>query len=844
MKGDGRFQGEAFDITLTMDSADALSNKLPAAIKLDLASPLGTASYEGTLQTYETARLTGTFSASSEALQALAAFLKVDTGFDLAALGAINAKGSVEGPVETLIIKLDEVKQTSDLLKTSFTGDLAMGSTPQVKGALTVSAPSVAALAAFAKIDLPVQATPLGGLNATATLSGPMASPNLTFENLAVKSKLMTASYAGTVTLGEKPLLNGSFKADMANAGALATELGIKLEAPQLFEKVAVTGNLKGPADQLALTGISLTHVGQNLTASYKGAATLSEPLRLDGDVTAIVPQAGDFARAMKIELPGANAIERLEVSGKLKGAVETLELSGLDIQHSGALIDAAYKGSMKLGGDGALNGNFSARSEELRGLLKATEVDMAPGETLQRFAAKGSIKGSFKQLDFTGLDLSLDAIKASGTAGLDLRQTKPRLTGVLAMDRLDLTPFLGAPDATKPTGFAGWSKDPLDLAGLKAVDANLQIKTNALKIGNVDLTNASVIAKLGDGRLEANLPAFQAFKGTWSGKLNLDASGNVPALSFSMQGNSVEMAGLLGTLANFNRLDGAGNFRIEAAGRGASIDAIMKDLDGDVATNLKDGALKGFNVAQAVRSAQTLREAISTGNLRNLDFGGVLTPATETAFTQFDSVLKIQDGVAKVDLMKLLNPVLGIDGTGTIDLGWQKIDVRLATAIDKKASGSGSVIQLNGIPVPVRISGNWAALKVTPDLSGVETALKNDLGGRVREGITERVGGTGGKVISDVIGLPKRDTPVPTPTPAPDAPQTPATEPVKPPPPTLEDLGKKKAKETLDGLLGKKKPPAPTPAPIPPPPVETTPVPEPTPEPVPDTPPVDPPTE
>jgi AsmA protein len=185
--------------------------------------------------------------------------------------------------------------------------------------------------------------------------------------------------------------------------------------------------------------------------------------------------------------------------------------------------------------------------------------------------------------------------------------------------------------------------------------------------------------------------------------------------------------------------------------------------------------------------------------------------------------VFKIENGVAKVDLMKLLNPVLGIDGTGQIDLGWQKLDVRLATAIDKKAKSGGSVVQLNGIPVPVRLSGNWAAIKVTPDLSGVETALRAEAGGKVRDTITDRLGSAGGGIASDVLGLPKRETP---------APETPATgQTVEPAPapekkPTLEELGRKKAQDALGGLLGKKKP-APAPADAPPP---VPPAPEPAP--------------
>jgi AsmA protein len=337
-------------------------------------------------------------------------------------------------------------------------------------------------------------------------------------------------------------------------------------------------------------------------------------------------------------------------------------------------------------------------------------------------------------------------------------------------------------------------------------------------------------------------LPSFKAFQGDWSGQLVLDTSSGTPVLNFNGEGRAVAMSKMLGTLANFSRLDGTGSFRVKANATGTSIDALMRDLDGDMSTNLTEGALKGFNVAQAVRSASSLREAVATGNLRNLDFGAVLSTAAETDFTKFESVLKIENGVAKVDLLKLLNPVLGIDGTGRIDIGGQTLDVRLATAIDKKGTGAGSVVQLNGIPVPVRISGSWSKLRVTPDFSGIEAQLRADAGARVRDEVTSRVGGAGGGVVSDVLGLPKKTAPAPVPSTAPADASSPVVTPSPAPAPakpatTLKDAGKKAVRDALGGLINTKKPaPAPAPEPEPAP----TPAPEPAIEVQPESPPIE----
>ncbi|WP_162173751.1 AsmA family protein [Hyphomonas johnsonii] len=630
----------------------------------------------------------------------------------------------------------------SPLAKLTYDGRVTLGEAPDLDGGLTLSAPSVAELAAFAAVDLPYNLTPLGGADVKATLSGPLAALNVTFDRLALKGQLIDASYTGALALGDAPSLEGAF--------------------------------------------------------------------------TALLPQAGDLARQIGIDLPASSALERVQIKGALKGAFDALALSGLDVKHTGALLNASYQGDVGLGGDGRVTGQVQAASDELRALLKAADVEMAPGETLQTFSLDGAIKGTFKKLAMTNLKLAVDDISGTGTVGIDLSGTRPRLTGDLDMGPLDLSPFLGdssAPQQPKAAS-TGWSKEPLDLAGLKAVDADVAITTPALTIGKVKMTDAVMQTKLADGRLTADLPKFKVFGGDWNGRMAVNASGAQPAIDFTMNGSGVGMSSLLGTLAGFDKLTGTGGFTVTGASSGGSLDEIMKALDGKVTTNLADGALKGLNVTQLVRSAQSLQQAVTTGSLQNLDFGSVLSPSASTDFTSFDTVMTINDGVATVNLMKLINPVLGLDGSGQINLGGQSLDLRLATSIDKSGQGTGSVVQLNGIPVPVRLSGSWSNLKVTPDLSGVQAALKAELGNKLKDQLTNKLGGDAGAILGNVLGTPSSTAPATTPpsdTPPADTAPT-DTAPAEPQPataqPSVEDLAEKAARDAIGGLFNKKKKP------------------------------------
>ncbi len=119
---------------------------------------------------------------------------------------------------------------------------------------------------------------------------------------------------------------------------------------------------------------------------------------------------------------------------------------------------------------------------------------------------------------------------------------------------------------------------------------------------------------------------------------------------------------------------------------------------------------------------------------------------------------------------------------------------------------------------MPVRLSGSWNQLKVTPDFSGVQAALEAELKDKLLDEVTGRGGNSVGGVIGGILGQPPKTPATGTP-PADGETVTPA----EPAPPRdvekeLEDAAEKAARDALGGLFGRKRttaPPAePEPAP------------------------------
>ncbi len=703
-------------------------------------------------------------------------------------------------------------------IKARYNGAVTLGDVPTLDGAFTVSSEAVSSLLEYAAVQVPFDLAKLGKINAEGDVSGSLDALAINVKRFAQSSDLAKTGFTGKINLGPSPVIEGEFAFDAPKIDALAKFAAVDLPlnvAP--LGSLGVEGRLSGPLTEPALTFEKLRVKGPLVTANYIGGMVLGEVPSLNGTIDFDTPKAGELASQMKFELPAAAALEKVSFTGKISGPADALKFTGIDFKHDGDLLAATYTGDLALAEPGAFNGKLNASSNKLRALLAAAEVELAPGATLQSFAATSNVSGSFTKIVLSALDLKLDDITAKGNAGIDLTGPKPRLTGKLNMGALDLSPFLAPADQTaQPVGIEPWSKDKLDLAGLSAADADLEITSSQITLGSVKLTDAALTAKLDDGKLAADLSKFSAFGGNWNGRMTVDAASPLPAVTFAMQGDSVAMSNLLGTLAGFDKLAGTGAFKLEATTRGDSLDALVRGLNGEVSTNLNEGALKGLNVTQLVRSAQSLQTAFTTGKLNTIDFRSVLSPTAETDFTKFDSVLKIQNGVANVDLMKLISPALGIDGTGNIDLGGQKLDLRLATAIDKTGQGAGAVVQLNGIPVPVRLSGSWNQLKVTPDFSGVQSALEAELKGKLVDELTGRAGDNASSIIGGIIGLPPKTPATETGTPA-DETTTPAE--AVPPKSTeqqLEDAAEKAARDALGGLFGRKRTTTPPPEPEP----------------------------
>lgn len=439
---------------------------------------------------------------------------------------------------------------------------------------------------------------------------------------------------------------------------------------------------------------------------------------------------------------------EKLDAEVKLKGAQRALDaklaLSGLQgssnalsASELSAEFDArAGEDSAKGRVSTALRAELPARRYELSRIT--ANVSMSSPQVPQKTVAL--------QMDgAAGVDLAKDNASANlsakfdeTTARLKLELRKlatPEIEFDLIVDRLDLDRYL--PPQKETSAAAGGAsagagtEQPLDLSALKGAAASGRAQFESLVVQRLKLAQVRAEMRLAKGRLEINPHSAKLYEGTLAGSLSVDANGNRLALRESLQG--VSIGPLLRDVAGRDAIEGRGNVLLDLQGAGATVGAIKKSLDGNARLALRDGAVKGINLAEKLRKA---RAALGSSSAERQLADG----REKTDFSELSASFVIRDGVARNDDLAAKSPFFRLSGAGTIDLGNSRLDylAKATVVASGKGQGGAELDRLAGITVPVKLSGAFDAVNYEVDYGAVAAGLAKS---RVADKLGERLG-------------------------------------------------------------------------------------------------------
>jgi len=358
-----------------------------------------------------------------------------------------------------------------------------------------------------------------------------------------------------------------------------------------------------------------------------------------------------------------------------------------------------------------------------------------APGALNAPLAAKAEVRLNGPVVLINGLSGSLDEGGFSGWGSVDV-SSKPLVKVDLDFQRFNIP----ASKAQNNSAQRGWSDAPIDLSGLNYVDAQVKISAAQIDWADAQFAPAAIEATLAGGVLKASVTNLGAYGGQASGEMIVDASSDNPTYQMHCDLVGVRGLPLLTSLASFDKLDGKMQAKIAARSAGASQHAIMSNMAGTAFVTFQDGAIRGLNVAQMIRSLTA-----STLN------GWQEQQEQATDLTQLSASFKIDHGQATTLDLNLVGPLVKVTGVGTIDLGTRMIGFRVEPQLVMTTQGQGRTADPVGFGIPVVLSGPWSSPKIYPEIQGIldnpEAAY-----GKLRE-MGKGLFGPDGAGLNNIIG-------------------------------------------------------------------------------------------
>ena len=428
------------------------------------------------------------------------------------------------------------------------------------------------------------------------------------------------------------------------------------------------------------------------------------------------------------------------EISLELEtGALRTLLEGGTTPTKmilAGSPVNLSFEGAVQNTQQFKVDGKLDLQIPSVRGLAAWTGNPLAPsmGETgLGLLAITGQVKVDGPHYGFQQAQFSLDTIRAQGQFAADLSAAIPALSGKLAVEMLDLNPYLPKEDLQteeptqarkskqepSPATPQQWSREPIDFSVLRTVNLDLELAVQEIRYQKIKIGQGNLAVKLSNGLMTANLQQLKLYDGSVTGQISVNGKSKIAQMVSNLNLTGVQANPLLTDAADFSKLEGVSNVGFNIKSNGRSQAELIRNLAGDGKFAFRDGAIIGINIGSIIRNAKNLiRQKI------NADNGSV----SKTDFTELSGSVTIRDGVATNQDLKMLAPLFRLSGTGSTDLHDRLVKkYRLLPKLISSTKGQGGTSDAKGVMIPILISGPWHDLSYRPDFSGGLPNIKLD---------------------------------------------------------------------------------------------------------------------
>ena len=420
------------------------------------------------------------------------------------------------------------------------------------------------------------------------------------------------------------------------------------------------------------------------------------------------------------------------------------------------------------------LTGAFSIAPVNLHEFLSGVGIElpaMADKKALSHFELSTRLNGTHNSLLLDELALSFDQTALSGSAGIK-DFTNSTLYAHLKGDQLDADRYLPAAEKaasterqaevkqqTQQAGSSGstdlpqapsksaWSSaDLLPMEQLGKVNADVALTFNELTISKFPILQAQLKLLAKEGVITLNNLQGNLFNGEFKSSASLNTTTPQPQLTAKLNINNIPIEKITQTLGQEVTMTGLLDSNMDLRSQGNSEQAWVDHLNGTLDFALHQGVLLDANLERQ------LCIGIATLNRKQL---APATGSKDTPFNDLRGTLKIRNGVANNQNLRVAIPGLSVKGQGDINLRVLSLDYHLGILIEGDTQPQADpACQVNknfaGLEWPVRCRGplELGAKACRIDQDALAKAAASRAGEKITEKLHEKLDEKlGGKV-------------------------------------------------------------------------------------------------
>nr|WP_299380547.1 AsmA family protein [uncultured Halomonas sp.] len=556
-----------------------------------------------------------------------------------------------------------------------------------------------------------------------------------------------------------RDLMISSSNVNPENAFPVKSSFLMESVVPQLSSKIDLKTKVRLGLDdgRYVLEGLNLESQTEMLqlpdrqqTLSLKAKQVLGEidsgDYRLEGAVLKADlahPMLGEKPLPLDLSFEGEANTEQqtAQIHDLLLTSEKGLKLTGT-LSFTELLSSPNYTGQIKLA------------PMSLRPWLErfGSELNTADDEALSQVALTSPIKGDMQKANLTNLTLVMDDNTFGGQLGIGL--DGKAYTFDLEGERLNLDDYLPPieeDDTKESTAFleplgidSAYAQEetnelvPVDALQDLTLDGKLSLAE--LKVKNLTLSKPSLALKGSDGRLALERFDARLYDGTLNAGATLNVRETPIRWAFAPQLKNVQIVPLVEDYSGEpSPLRGRLNLDGDFTSRTNTLDTLVSNLNGTANFQVADGAVFDVNVSQELCTAVAMLE----GETATRDW------SKDTRFERLSGSIRVVNGVAHNDDLKIVIPGIELTGDGRLNLPTQRFDYDArARFVDTVDAACKVNPRLERVPLPLHCEGTlggepkqWCGFDRQAFQQSLTGLARDEVKRKASEKIDEKIG-------------------------------------------------------------------------------------------------------